>query len=114
MLRIFGPALAILTLWTTIPAHAAQDVREVSQRKMIDKSCTASREGMPRPKLSYMTSGDLARLKAEKDMLATARMKHSDMNEYYKGMTFGKGEAPILELYRTSRRMGNKGCTPAS
>lgn len=111
MLRTFGPVLAVLVLWTTIPAHAAQDV---SQRKMIDKTCSASREGMPRPKLSYMTTGDLARLKAEKDMLATARMKHSDMNEYYKGMTFGKSEAPILELFRTSRRMGNKGCTPAS
>ncbi|MGF7211361.1 hypothetical protein GGE65_005978 [Skermanella aerolata] len=108
MLRIFGPALAVLALWTTIPAHAAQDV---SPRKMIDKTCTVYRGGVVgKPPSSYMTRGDLARLSGEKSMLARARAKHSDMNTYYQQMTGGKDEAPVLNLYRTSKRLSNKGC----
>lgn len=109
MLRIFGPALAVLALWTTIPAHAAQDV---SQRKMIDKTCTTYQGEVHRPKLGYMTKGDQHRLKSEQRLLTVARMVHSDLNTYYKAMSGGAVEAPVLNMVRSSKRLGNKGCMP--
>lgn len=111
MLRIFAPVIAILVAGMAVPADAA---KEISPRKMIDATCSAYRGGVTVPKSSYMTSGDRARLEAEKSILAFGRMQHGDMNTYYKAVTNDKGEAPVLELYRTSKRLGNKGCVSAT
>jgi hypothetical protein len=111
MLRILAPAFAVLVAVMAVPANAE---KEISPRKMIDTTCSAYRGGVTAPKLSYMTSADRARLEAEKSILGFGRMKHGDMNTYYKAVTNDKGEAPVLELYRTGKRLGNKGCVSAT
>jgi hypothetical protein len=107
MLKLSVPLIALLIAGTAIPAYA----KEVSQRKMIDPACTVYRDGLSaRPKTTFMKSSDRARLAAEKHMLTLVRMIHSDDNAYYKAMTNNRREAPILERYKTSRRMAHKGC----
>jgi hypothetical protein len=109
MVKLAAPFIALLIASLAGPVQAS----EVSQREMIDHTCTVYRDGMSaRPKMTFMKSSDRARLAAEEHMLTLVRMIHSDTNTYYKSMSNNRREAPVLELYRTSRRIGNKGCTP--
>jgi hypothetical protein len=111
MLKLLAPALAVLVIGAAVPGHAA----EISPRKMIDQTCTAYRDDVTaRPKTNYMTRADQFRLKSEESMLRFGRAKHSDVNTYYKDITLGRTEAPVLDILRSSKRLGNKGCAPAA
>lgn len=87
MLRIIAPALAALLSGMVVPADAAEQ-----RPRKFDKTCKLS-------------SNETARLAAEQRMLALGRMKHSDMNVYFRTMSNGKGEAPALNVFRTTKRI---------